>query len=217
MVNVSSDTRDLGYILYPRRRPHEPGYPRLDVILRPIPTGHHFDPREVRLNIVTQDLLIERLTVEHPWTDAEDYTVCAGTVELADRYHKHLEAFTFGGALHIQTEEERTILELTSPAPILLPAESHLDQLLVDEVEIILAERQAIRGTEPGVFEKRLVSVPPLDLYHAILVALRERYHKLPGSDDDLVLNLRHVLHEELKVLDESLSVLHRLPIEGLL
>ena len=217
MLSASPDTKDLGYILYPRRRPHEPGYPRLDVILRTTPTGHHFDPLQVRLNVVASDLGVTRLAIEHPWPDSDDYTVCAGTVELVDRKRKHLEAFTFGGALHIKPEEEETILVLTSPAPILLPAESSLEQLLVDEVEIILAQRQAIREIEPGLYEKRLAAAPPLELYHAILSAILERYRLLPSGDDDLVLGLRHSLHVELNSIEEGMSVLHRRPIEGLL
>ena len=117
ITNPHPKPLDLGYILYPPRRPHEPGYPRLDVILRSTPTGQHFDPLSVYLDVATANQEVNRLTVEHPWSDQDDYTVCAGIVDLIDQKGKHLDAFTFGGALHIQTEEERTLLVLTSPAP----------------------------------------------------------------------------------------------------
>ncbi len=191
MVNTSPDTKDLGYILYPPRRPHEPGYPRLDVILRATPTGKHFDPFRVHLDVVASQQDVTCLAIEYPWSDLDDYTVCAGIVDLIDHKGKHLDAFTFGGALHIQNEEKHTLLVLTSPAPILLPAELPLDQLLVDEVKIVLAERQAIREVEPGLFEKLLIAAPPLELYHAISAAVLERYHRLHSSDDELVLEAR--------------------------
>jgi hypothetical protein len=217
MTNTHPNHLELGYTLYPPRRPHEPGYPRLDVILRATPTGQHFDPLRVHLDIVTANQDVNRLTVEHPWSDLDDYMVCAGHVNLIDHKGKHLDAFTFGGALHIQNEEEHTLMVLTSPAPILLPAESRLDQLLVDEVKIVLAERQAIRGVELGLFEKLLVSAPPLELYHAISVAVLERYHRLHSSDDDLVLKLEHTLRVEIEVVAGQLSVMNRRPIDQLL
>jgi hypothetical protein len=217
MVNTSPDTKDLGYILYPPRRPLEPGYSRLDVILRSTSTGQHFDPLRVHLDVATANQDVSRLTVEHPWSDLNDYTVCAGPVNLIDQKSKHLDAFTFGGALHIQNEEARTLLVLTSPAPILLPAESRLDQLLVDEVKIVLAERQAIRGVEPGLFENLLIAAPPLELYHAISVAVLERYHRLHSSDDDLVLKLEHTLRVESEAVAGQLSIMNRRPIEKLL
>jgi hypothetical protein len=217
MVNTSPDIKDLGYILYPPRRPHEPGYPRLDVILRSTPTGKHFDPLRVHLDVVVSQQDVTCLAIEHPWSDKDNYTACAGIVDLIDQKGKHLDAFTFGGALHIQTEEEHTLLVLTSPAPILLPAESPLDQLLVDEVKIILAERQAIREVEPGLFEKLLIAAPPLELYHAISVAVLERYHRRHSSDDALVLKLEHTLRVEIEAVAGQLSVMNRRPIDQLL
>jgi len=217
MTNTHPNHLELGYTLYPPRRPHEPGYPRLDVILRLTPTGQHFDPLKVHLDVATANQDVTCLAVEHPWSDKDDYTVCAGIVDLIDHKGKHLYAFTFGGALHIQNEEEHTLLVLTSPAPILLPAESPLDQLLVDEVKIVLAERQAIRGVEPGLFEKLLIAASPLELYHAISVAVLERYHRLHSSDDDLVLKLEHTLRVEIEAVAGQLSVMNRRPIDQLL
>jgi hypothetical protein len=217
MVNTSPENKDLGYILYPPRRPLEPGYPRLDVILRATPTGQHFDPIRVHLDVVVSQQDMTCLAIEPPWDGLNDYTVCAGIVDLIDKKGKHLDAFTFGGALHIQNEEEQTLLVLTSPAPILLPAESRLDQLLVDEVKIVLAERQAIREVEPGLFEKLLIAAPPLELYHAIGVAVLERYHRLHSSEDELILKLQHTLRVEIEAIAGQLSIMNRRPIDKLL
>jgi len=171
----------------------------------------------VHLDVATANQDVNRLTVEHPWSDLDDYTVCAGHVDLIDQKGKPLDVFTFGGALHIKNELDQTLLVLTSPAPILLPAESPLDQLLVDEVKIVLAERQAIRGVEPGLFENLLIAAPPLELYHAISVAVLERYRRLHSSDDDLVRKLEHTLRVEIEAIAGQLSVMNRRPIDQLL
>ena len=217
MTNMNPDKKDLGYILYPRQRPHAPGYARLDVILRTIPTEHHFDPLQVHLSVVTPDHDVIRLTVEHPWPRPKDYPVCAGPVELVDLKGKHLGAFTFGGAVHIQPEEERTTLVLTSPAPILLPAEGPLDRILVEEVEIIFAQRQAAQEATPDLYEKHLAEAPPLELYHAMLATILERYRHLPYSENELILKFKHTLRAEIEAVQDQLSELHRRSIEGLL
>jgi hypothetical protein len=208
---------DLGYILYPPRRPHEPGYPRLDVILRSTPTGQHFDPYRVHLDVVVSKQYVSRLTIEHPWDDMDDYQVCAGVMDLSDHRGKHVDAFTFGGALHIQNQGESTLLVLTSPAPILLPDESRLDQLLVDEIKIILAERQAIREVEPELYDKLRIAAPPLELYHAILVAILAHYQRLHTGEDELVFKLEHTLHVEIAAVEEQLSTINRRSIDKIL
>lgn len=208
---------ELGYVLYPRRRPTEPGYPRLDVVLRAIPSEEHFDPIQVLLTALDPVRGVTQLTLEHPWPRAETYLVCAGPVDLIDRKGKHLDLFTFGGSLQIEPEEEHTLLVFTSPAPILLTTESPLDRLLVEEAEILLAERQAAREVTPGVYDQHLQDAPPLELYHAMLAAIQERYRHLPPSDNEVILKFKHILREERAATEEELSELHRRPLEGLL
>lgn len=210
-------TIELGYLLYPRRRPTEPGYPRLDVILRSIPSEAHFDPLQVFLTVADSIQGVVPLTLEHPLSRNETYAVCAGPVDLIDRKGKHLDLFTFGGTLQIEPEEEHTLLIFTSPAPILLTTESPLDRLLVEEAEILLAERQAAREVTPGLYDQHLEEVPPLELYHAMLAAIQERYRHLPLSENEVTLKFKHTLREELEATEEQLSELHRRPLEGLL
>ena len=210
-------TIELGYLLYPRRRPTEPGYPRLDVILRNIPSEEHFDPIQVFLTAVDPNQGVIPLVLEHLCTHAEKYFVCAGPIELIDRKGKHLDVFSFGGSLKIEAAEEHTTLVLTSPAPILLTGESPLDRLLVEEAEILLAQRQAALEAAPGLFDQHLQEAPPLELYHAMLTAIRERYRHLPASENELTLKFRHTLRVELEAVEEELSELHRRPLEGLL
>jgi hypothetical protein len=217
MVNTLHDTKNLGYILYPRRRPTEPGYPRLDVILRTTPSEHHFDPVQVLLTAVDRIQGVSFLTLQHPLPRRETYPVCAGPIDLIDRLGKHLDIFSFGGSLQIEPEEEHTTLVFTSPAPILLTAESPLDRLLVEEAEILLAQRQAAREVTPGLYDQHLQEAPPLELYHAMLAAIQERYQHLPPSENELTLKFRHILRVELEATEEELSELHRRPLEGLL
>jgi hypothetical protein len=208
---------ELGYVLYPRRRPTEPGYPRLDVVLRAIPSEEHFDPTQVLLTVVDPIQGVISLTLEHPCPRADTYRICAGPVDLIDRKGKHLDLFSFGGALQIEPEAEHTLLVFTSPAPILLTTESPLDRLLVEESEILLAERQAAREVTPGLYDQHLQEAPPLELYHAMLAAIQERYRHLPPSENDLILKFKHILRMELAATEEELSELHRRPLEGLL
>ena len=216
-TDTEASNLDLGYILYPHRRPYEPGYPRLDVVLRSIPTGQHFDPLKVHLYISSPKLGLNPLTVEHPWSDLNDYTVCAGTMEIIDKTGKHLDAFTFGGSLHIQTTEEYTLLTLTSPAPILVPAGSRLEQFLVDEVKITLAERRAEREVQPGLFEKLLIAAPPFELYYAVITSILERCHHLHSSDHSLIYKLEYALRAEIEAIERQLSIMERRPIDRLL
>jgi hypothetical protein len=209
--------KELGYFLYPRRRTTEPGYPRLDVILRLHPSEEHFDPLQVFLTVADPIQGVVPLTLEHPLSRNEAYAICAGPVDLIDRKGKHLDIFTFGGSLKVEPEEEHTTLVFTSPAPILLTTESPLDQLLVEEAEILLAQRQAAREGSPGLFDQHLQDAPPLELYHAMLAAIQERYRHLPASENELTLKFRHTLRVELEAVEEELSELHRRPLEGLL
>jgi hypothetical protein len=37
----------LGYCFHPPTAEHSLGYPQLDVVIRPTPTGEHFDPESL--------------------------------------------------------------------------------------------------------------------------------------------------------------------------
>jgi hypothetical protein len=106
-------------------------------------------------------------------------------VIIADRNRRKVEAFTFGGKLNIDSAEQVTVASLTSPAPIfdLMPPHSvPCLPLLVEETEILLAERRAAWAEKPEAFEVKLLVVDPLKLYAACLAGLLERLANHPDE-----------------------------------
>ena len=49
-----AEQKDLGYVFSPGRRPSEPGFSCLDLVLRDTPTEEHFDPMYLRLLIARE-------------------------------------------------------------------------------------------------------------------------------------------------------------------
>ncbi len=194
---------ELGYVLYPPRRPSEPGYSRLDVNVCATNSGKHFDPYKVNATICTQNGA-DFATIKHPWSAEKQYVVTAGTIHLEDHLGKSIEALTFGGELRIQESPECTACIFTSPAPIMIdyPQQS-VSSLLVDEVEIMFAERKAALGDDPDKYERRLCQADPLALYYACLQAIIERMKHLPQAEDEMSVKFMHLMREEQRYLEE--------------
>jgi hypothetical protein len=201
--------KEYGYFFHSREWSGSPGYPRLDVFLRSIPTQKHFDPMKMTLNVASEHKDIEFLKVHHPWSWREQYRVCAGRVILQDRKGKKVEAFTFGGDLRIEPGEELTIGVLTSPAPILeLISTSSIPSLLAEETEILFAERRAEWEPDHTTFIKKLIKVDPLTLYFVLLEILREKFEHSQFRGNEAIQHFDHFIHNEISVLQE----LHKWP-----
>lgn len=173
----------LGYCFHPPQEAHTIGHPQLDVVLRPAPTGEHFDPESFMCLVATPNGAT-RLHITHSWTLDTMYRVCAGDVLIEDRLHERLQAFTFGGTLHIDSDARRTICRLISPAPLLEHTQqmTSLEEYLIEEVCILFAERRAAQDDD--VLEQRLSVADPLQLYQACLAALRAKFEHFPAADD---------------------------------
>jgi hypothetical protein len=206
---------ELGYILFPPRRPTEPGYARLEVTLREQPSQHHFDPNQVHLLAASEnagaspDVGVGTLKISHPWLGACQWRLCAGQVDLLDRKGKHVDLFTFGGDLIIEkVDEDSTHLSLSSEAPFLL-AQSHTSSanLLIQEVEIQIAQLRADWCRAQENFDDCLACVAPFELYRMCLAAILERFEQLPYRDE-AVSRLRHVLQDEMTVIGFPISTL---------
>jgi hypothetical protein len=171
----------LGYYFYPRRYLDAPGHPQLDIVLRPSPTGRHFDPEWVSLEVISGQDEIEHLSVHHPWRWlGYHFHLRPGQVTWGDRKGKTVSAFTFGGKLHIHSEKGCTICSLTSRAPILhANRRFSIPRMLAVEVEVLLAERRTVWLHDLAAFKSRLNSTEPLALYHACLKALKEKFEEL--------------------------------------
>jgi hypothetical protein len=205
--------KEYGYFFHPRERSDSPGHPRLDVFLRSVPTKTHFDPMSMSIHVASEHKNIELLKVHHPWLLRDQYQVCAGRVILQDRNGKNVEAFTFGGNLRIESEEELVIGVLTSPAPILeLISTSSMPSLLAEETEILFAERRAEWEPDHTGFDKRLIGVDPLALYCTCLQALRSKLEHSQFRNDEAIQHFVHCIHTEITALQESHKWLTRLP-----
>lgn len=200
-----SDVPDLGYFFYPGETIDHPGHPRLDVVIREQPTLHHYDPEWVSFVVASAAGLVEGLTIHHPWQGDSRYRICAGRIILCDRLGKRVEAFSFGGQLHIDSNQERTVCALVSPAPIFsVYAFYDLATWVVDEVEILLAEQRAQWCPEhPHDFEDRVAAADPSVLYASCLVALQGRLRSQRSSGDRLVSAARHFVIHEIKRLQD--------------
>ena len=190
----------------------------MDIVLAAHPSEYHFDPEEMRLTVVDPFRGVDELTIEHPWFGGQAYRACAGHLVIADRHDKHLILFTFGGDVHIESQGEFSLIGLETPAPILLQSGAPTElALLIEEAEILLAQRRAARQEEPGLFDRHLSAAPPLELYLAMLVAMREKYTHLHFGEDEPVTKFKHLLKVEIEALQETIPGMLEYTLEELL
>lgn len=196
---------EIGYLYHYPRLDDPTDKFRLDIFISSIPTEKHFDVLRAHFVVKTQAGAVKRLKITHPWTYEEVARVCAGVIILEDRNRKEEEAFTFGGQLKIKAEEMQTVCTMVSTAPILeISRAIPLHRLLVEEMEILFAERQA-KYTNCHEYELKLGNADPLDLYLACLKELRDKFERFPHMDNEYLQFLRYLHTEE-----------HRLETAGL-
>ncbi len=211
--DVVSHPQDFGYFFAPHAHTGLHGHLYLDVRLSDQPSYQHFDPEEVELNVKIPSASgvapqLDELHLRHPWTGSPTYEVSCGHVYLYDRKGKKVDAFTFGGTVHIRTEGERTRVVFESPVPIfeVTPVNPVVD-LLIDEVEILLAMRRAAwLKTDPHlhIYEERMCQLKPSDLYAACLLSVEERLMRLSDGASEMSLHLRSAIRAELYWLKEN-------------
>ncbi len=213
-----STQQNLGYTLYPPRREHEPGYARLDVALRDLPTEHHFDPETLEMTVYSSEGGVETVVFEHPWREQLAYQACIGPIYIMDRKNKHVAAFTFGGTVQIDVFDDYTLLKLESAAPILIKDNFCTpDGLLVDEAEIVLAQRRVAYGINQDEYDRRLAQADPLALYYCVLKRMTNRMDTLPACDNRSLADLKHLVRNEIVALQGLLQGSTRVEIEDLL
>jgi hypothetical protein len=203
MIEFQPANEQLGYYFHPPRESQAIGYSQLDVVIRPAPTGEHFDPESVACRM-TAGGEPARLHVTHPWTEAITYRVGAGEIDVEDARHEHVKAFTFGGTLRLDSDARRTLCQLASPAPLLERAReiSSLPEQLIEEVQILFAERRAVQDDD--AFERRLAAADPLPLYRACLAALNEKFAHFPAADG-AQRRFKQYLHTAAQSLEEDI------------
>lgn len=204
---------ELGYIYHPDSDTISPGYPRLDVILRQMPSRQHFDPDSVRAPVFTLHTHgLELLKISHPWYGGDQKRrLCAGKVIISDYKDKLVEAFTFGGELVIQTSDQQTVCIFTSPAPILPFEHNPVDllpgdiaTLLGSEAEVLMAQRRAHWLHRPAELENRLGNIEPMRLYCACIAALEAKFAHPSMNDSDEYRHFLWFLHTEHRHLQDT-------------
>lgn len=187
---------DLGYIFYPPENQQDPGHPRLDIKMRAEPTYRHFDPEHVLISVFSPSEGLQNLKLQHPWTGIDQYHIFPGRVTMQDRLNETATAFTFGGELKIETQEEKTTCILTSSAPILgLIFDQAISVLLTEQAEIFLAELRAGWAHNPEVLEKALSEADPMEFYGVFLNALRDKFKYYPKLEDPIGRAFLHYLY----------------------
>lgn len=182
--NDESSLPKIGYVYHYPRLDHPSDPFRLDIHIFPFPTEMHFDIKSAHFFAKNQAGGIERLSISHPWSFEESAQVCAGLVEMQDDKGKKEEAFTFGGRLLVNSQEAFTTCTLVSSAPILeISGASPLHKLFIEEVEILLAERQA-EYPRLADYEQRLIQANPQKLYLSSLAALIQKFEPFPHKDE---------------------------------
>ncbi len=183
MATFQPINEHLGYSFHPPADAHDIGHPQLDAVIRPTPSGEHFDPESFAC-LVAANADTTQLHVVHPWTQETTYRACAGEIVIEDARHEQVKAFTFGGTLQIDSDVRRTICRLISSAPLLAHSKQtlSLEELLIEEVAILFAQRRAAQDDD--AFERKLAAVDPPQLYHACLNELNEKFTNFPATDD---------------------------------
>jgi len=203
---------DFGFYFLPRNKPGLHGHERLEVRMHDQPTFEHFDPEQIKLAVKipsgTNVPLLDEVVLFHPWRGAETYEVGCGHIFISDRKGKKVDAFTFGGEVHIHSDAEATIVVFESPAPIfeVTPVNPVVD-LFIDEVEILLAMRRAEwLQTTPHLhaYEERLCRADPVDLYLACLLGVEERLARVYDGASEKLLHLQSAIRAEMRWLKET-------------
>jgi hypothetical protein len=185
------------------------GHSRLDVYLSSQQLSRSFDAKKARFLVFRQGSIRELLVV-HPWISFEGeqtIQVCPGRFKLSEYDEDVHYGFTWGGKLAITNENELTHCVLTSSAPILnLESDPHMaGSLIANEIEMLMAERQAAWGLDENGFAERLAGVEPLALFASMLASINRQQNEIPaaarGSD---YLLLEHNLHAMMKILEQA-------------
>ena len=169
-----------GFDINDQPHPHSPGYGRLVVAMRRIPTEEHYDPESIHLQLVGPQGYALRHTIQMEPTLVSN-KVAPGRLELTDRVNERLGFFPYGATVDTGRTEDETVVEIRSPAPILElrgSLDESISEQLVSETEALWAKVRAQWGTDDAGFMRRLSAVPPDVLYattiHSLLAYYRD-------------------------------------------
>ena len=168
-----------GYDLLDPPHPRSPGYGRLLVAIRRIPTEDHYDPEAIHLQLCGAQGVPMRATIQLESAVDSSTRVSAGHIELNDRYDKRRGFFTYGASIEMGSGLEESVVDLRSPAPIVEMTgslEEGSGQQLVSETEALWAKVHVLWGADDIGFRRCLSAIDPDMLYASTLISLRDTY-----------------------------------------
>jgi len=206
MNNTISQTYQFGYWFYPPESHQAPGGNRLDIVLRDTQNDQNFATKNVHVSVKSEENRIEILTIHHPWLLESSFQLCAGAIEIISQRGEKVEAYTLGGNIFLDSEETSTTCILKSPAPIIrFDIAVLVHKIFVEEMEILLAERKAVRLPENHhTFDNRLANIEPFLLYLVILKALTDKFDKAHRKEEPQTMDFINFLHGELRRLQNE-------------
>ena len=198
-----------GYQFYPSIYSPALGHPKVDIYLTSEPTGRFFDTYQASF-LVSEAGDIKELQVVHPWEDwmgIHRAKVVAGRFQLCEKDEDAHYGFSLGGEVAIQNLEKATLCTLTSSAPIfnLSDDPDSLGVVIANEIEALLAKREAAWGENASGYTNRLSDADPLTLFMVIIHTLEQEIQSLPATvRSHGYQGLIHQLKQAMHILEEA-------------
>lgn len=166
----------LSYKFHPNRRAGSPGYPGLEIVLRDSNKAGPHDLKQAKLWVGKSEGAAEMVTLSHSCCFTKQH-ICVGNIALQLWTDERVVAFTFGGDLQVQQHKDKTLISLTSSAPILLLNKfNRISTILANEAAILIAEIRAEELPDLSVYINKITCIDPLELYCACLKSLKVKF-----------------------------------------
>jgi hypothetical protein len=195
----------ISYKFHPNQRHNSPGFASLEMIIQGDDKSVSRDLEEATLLIANSEELPETTFLSHPWNRPAQEQVCTGNIALRLKQDEKIIAFTFGGQLQVQSQSDKTVFILTSPAPILrYEGFNQISTILADEVNILLAEKRVREISDLDAYKKRLVCTNPLLLYCTCLKELRDKFTHYVHPDTPSQQSFSNFITSEIETLQSE-------------
>jgi hypothetical protein len=175
-----------GYHFYPSIYTPALGHPKVDIYLMSEPAGRFFDTYQASFPVAEAGDTKE-LQVEHPWEEwmgSQKARAVAGRFYMREKDGDAHYGFSLGGEITIQNIGEATLCTLTSSGPIfdLSDDPDAIGVAIANEIEGLLAKREATWGEDIAGYTQRLVDADPLGLFIVIIHTLEQEIQSLPAT-----------------------------------
>ena len=175
-----------GYQFHPSLYSPALGHPRVDIYLTSEPAGRFFDTFQASFPISAAGN-IKELRIQHPWEEwmgGQSAKVVAGRFHLREKDADDHYGFSLGGEITIQNLGDNTLCTLTSSAPIfnLSDDPDALGVGIANEIEGLLAKREAAWGENSSGYAQKLAEADPLTLFIVVIYNLEQEIQSLAAA-----------------------------------